>query len=244
MRSLLNTPNSRQALLSRAQNLAGLSLWDFLQIHGQSLSISINTTRSLSLENPKNLLHLKGKIGQFLEQYLGADAGNQSKPDFVNLGVELKTIPVGFLNQKIQILESTYISVLPSLQEILLETWETAKLKQKIQCILWLPLEGSSKIPWPDRKIGQAFLWSPSPEQEKRLNQDWLEITNHIALGDFQNLNAYLGQSLQLRPKAANAAALKKQAIVNQDGELQFLQPKGFYFRSSFTQEILDGHFN
>ena len=36
----------------------------------------------------------KGWVGQLIETMLGTDAANRSEPDFVKLGIELKTIPI------------------------------------------------------------------------------------------------------------------------------------------------------
>ncbi|HEX5658624.1 MAG TPA: MutH/Sau3AI family endonuclease, partial [Polyangiales bacterium] len=41
------------------------------------------------------MVRRKGIAGQVLERALGADAGSRAVPDFVELGVELKTIPIG-----------------------------------------------------------------------------------------------------------------------------------------------------
>ena len=50
--------------------------------------------KELKIEVPKHSRNGKGFVGQLVEKALGADAGSTDSPDFTNLGIELKTIPI------------------------------------------------------------------------------------------------------------------------------------------------------
>ena len=59
---------------------------------------------------PIDTLHGKGFTGELIEKCLGASAENQSIPDFPELGLELKSIPV---DDNLCPLESTFLCYAP-----------------------------------------------------------------------------------------------------------------------------------
>ena len=73
-------PQSEKELVTRARNLAGLRLGEL----GAQLGVEV----------PDEAVRAKGIAGQILEKALGATAGSRAEPDFVGLGIELKTIPL------------------------------------------------------------------------------------------------------------------------------------------------------
>lgn len=213
-----SAPTDEVVLLARCDRLAGLTL-------GQ-------LALGLGLPIPEQALRRKGWIGQALELALGTTAGNLSLPDFVELGIELKTLPVGANGQP---LESTYVCSIPLLS-IGQQQWENSTCYQKLKRVLWLPVEGERDLPFMHRRLGQGFLWSPTPAQYEQLAADWQMLTDLIVMGHLESLDARQGVHLQVRPKAANGAALC--AAYNAAGELIQTLPRGFYLRSSFTQSI------
>ena len=131
---------------------------------------------------PEHFRREKGFIGQLLERALGASAGSLSKPDFVNLSIELKTIP---LNTNGSPKESTYISIVPLMSKQLV-TWRQSEIYHKLQRILWIPYffdNNQSPYHW---QISQPVLWSPSVEEEKILKEDWQELMSLVQLGQLR----------------------------------------------------------
>lgn len=190
----------------------------------------------LNCNLPENLKHNKGWVGQLVESYLGADAGNQSLPDFIHLDIELKTIPV---NDEGYPLETTFISFAPLLPETGL-TWEKSAVYQKLKKTIWVPIQGNKEIPLAHKKIGQPILHSLTEIENQQLKTDWLELTEMIALGHVQQIKAHYGQYLQIRPKAANGKALTQ--AINEDGDLIYTRPRGFYVRKNFTSQLLNSY--
>lgn len=217
------SPKSLTELMQRAHNMAGVSLADIAFENG------INV--------PQDLKRDKGWVGQLIELELGAIAGSKPEPDFIHLGVELKTIPI---DQKGKPLETTYVTVAP-LTDIHGLTWEQSVVFHKLQSVLWVPIEGERHIPVGQRRIGTPLLWSPSTVEMALLKQDWEEIMEKIALGDVDNITARHGEVLQLRPKAANSQILTES--IGPDGAIQLSNPRGFYLKISFTQQILNNAF-
>ncbi|KGP64392.1 DNA mismatch repair protein [Legionella norrlandica] len=216
-------PKNEQELLSRCQLIEGLS---FAQLANElNIIISSNPTQR------------KGWGGQALELALGADAKNESLPDFKQLGIELKTIPISKTGKPA---ESTFIVSIPLLS-IHQQNWQSSQCYAKLKRVLWIPIEGDAGIPFPQRRIGRGFLWSPNKYHASILEEDWNYLTNQIIMGQLETLDARSGEYLQIRPKAANGKSL----CYGYDSEGNRIKtlPRGFYLRSHFTALILQQSF-
>ncbi len=216
-------PQTEQELLSRAQALAGLTLGELAAQAG--------------IIPPPDLRRDKGWVGQLLEWHLGASAGSKPVPDFIELGIELKTIPIGYHGRP---LETTFVCVAPLIGLHGLN-WENSHIRHKLAKVLWVPVEGERDIPLADRHVGSPLLWQPSEEEENQLRQDWEELMDMIVLGQVELITAKHGEVLQLRPKAANNKALTEAYGAN--GQPIKTLPRGFYIKTHFTAAILAKHF-
>ncbi|OAN14156.1 DNA mismatch repair protein MutH [Photobacterium jeanii] len=218
-----STPQTEAELLDRAQALAGLTLGELAQQAG--------------IVPPPDLRRDKGWVGQLLEWHLGATAGSKPVPDFIELGIELKTIPIGYHGKP---LETTFVCVAPLIGLHGLD-WQHSHIKHKLAKVLWIPVEGERDIPLADRHVGSPLLWQPSEEEEQQLRQDWEELMDMIVLGQVEQITAKHGEVLQLRPKAANNKALTEAYGAN--GQPIKTLPRGFYLKTHFTAAILAKHF-
>ena len=214
-------PETEAVLLSRAQALAGRTI--------------AAVAAQAGVEVPTRLHRHKGWIGQLLEHILGAEAGNQSQPDFIHLQIELKTLP---LNAAGKPRESTYVCAINShqLDTPANLTWRLSAVYKKLAKVLWVPLEADPSIPLSDRKFLQPFLWTMTPEVESVLQRDWEELMEALTLGYADELSAHHGSYLQIRPKAANAQV--KSTYLNSVGKITHIVPKGFYLRPCFTHFV------
>lgn len=213
------TPKTEAELLSRAEAIAGLSL--------------AQLARYVSWEVPENFAKAKGWVGQLLEVALGAQAGTLPQPDFYDLGIELKTLPL-YAQGKPR--ESTYVCAV-SLLEIGKAQWETSLVYRKLARVLWIPIEANPEIAIAKRRIGTPFLWSPTAAQATILRQDWEELTEMMSLGQLDTISAKYGTYLQVRPKAASAKSLCWG--IGTEGEKILTLPRGFYLRAKFTAQLL-----
>lgn len=210
---------TEKELLEKAQWLAGFTLGEIAE--------------QLAIPVPPDLRRDKGWVGMLIETALGAKAGSKPEQDFAHLGIELKTIPVNSVGLP---LETTFVSLAPLTQNHGI-TWQTSHVRHKLQKVLWVTVEGSREIPLSERRIGMPILWSPTAEQEQRLQQDWEELMELIVFGRLNEINGSLGEVLQLRPKGRNSQSLAN--AINEKGEKIQSLPLGFYLRKSFTAEIL-----
>jgi DNA mismatch repair protein MutH len=216
--TLIKPPETLAILLERAHVLAGCSIQSVADI--------------LGLDVPIRLHRHKGWIGQLLECVLGAEAGNQSCPDFIRLGVELKTLPINAAGKP---RESTYVCAINSHQLETLENlhWRLSPVYKKLAKVLWIPIEAEPGIPLAERKFLPPFLSIMTPEIEVILQRDWEELMEALTLGYADELSAHQGSYLQIRPKAAHSRI--KSAYLNSAGKLTYIIPKGFYLRPRFT---------
>ena len=216
----LSPPANEAELLERCQAIEGLSL--------AQLAVQLN------LHIPDNPARRKGWAGQAIELALGANAGNRAKPDFLNLGIELKTLPINHLGKPA---ESTFVTSIPLLT-VHKQTWQTSQCFAKLRRVMWLSVEGDPAIPFLQRRIGRGLLWSPSIEDARILENDWLELTLMIGTGMLAEIDASMGQYLQVRPKAADAKSLCYG--FDETGNKTSTLPRGFYLRSRFTAGLMD----
>jgi DNA mismatch repair protein MutH len=207
------------------------------ELYQKALELSgltvLQLAQQLNLSPPNGLVTAKGWFGQAIELFLGAQAGCLPVPDFPQLQIELKTIPV---NQKGQVIESTYVTTLPLMnhQQFI---WDESTCYKKLQNVLWIPVEGDKHIPFLQRRIGQAILWSPSDEQYHVLKSDWEHIVEWVLMGKIEQITGSIGKYLHVRPKAAHSRVLTKS--IGNEGQIIQTLPRGFYLRTALTQQII-----
>jgi DNA mismatch repair protein MutH len=219
----LAPPRDEAELVERAAALAGLRLAE--------LALRLNASV------PADLRRAKGFVGSLLERALGASAGSRALPDFPELGIELKTLPVDRAGSPV---ESTFVCTIP-LTEIGTVEWADSRVRRKLATVLWVPVEGERSIAVGERRIGQALLYHLTTEDEAVLRADWEELAGVIGRGHVEALTGHLGRFLQIRPKAAHSRA--RRVGFDADGAPFAALPKGFYLRSSFTRTLLERHF-
>lgn len=211
------------------------------ELFDRAAALAGRTFAELALETglrvPRDLRRDKGWVGQLLELHLGASAGSKPMQDFPELGVELKTLPVTPAGEP---LETTFVCTAP-LVNIQGVQWATSNVRNKLQQVLWLPIDGRREVPLADRVVGSAFLWQPNADEEQLLRSDWEEHMDRISLGQVEDITARQGQVMQIRPKAADGSALTD--AIGPDGRFIQVRPRGFYLKKDFTRRIVQRMF-
>jgi DNA mismatch repair protein MutH len=205
-----------ETLLARARTLAGLPVEALAHRLGRSVGGAAVAT--------------KGKVGELLEKALGATGGSAATWDFPELRIELKTIPV---DERGVPRESTFVCAV-SLLDAERAEWETSWVRAKLGRVLWVPIQVG---PERSRVIGEALLWSATPEQEAILRDDFEEILGRVGASGIEGVSGRLGRWLQLRPKAAHGGVRTR--APGGEGATVATVPRGFYLRSRFTGAIL-----
>lgn len=219
----IEPPDSVDALMKRVRLLAGRSLAQVADARGLSV--------------PEDQRRAKGWVGQLLELALGATAGSRAEPDFPELGVELKSLPVDGRGRP---RESTYVAVAP-IDGSMATTWEESWVCRKLSRVLWVPVVGDADVALAERRVGSALLWEPTAADTHRLQTDWEELAELIHLGESGEITAHQGEILQIRPKAAHS----RETTWVLDAEAQWVEqnPRGWYLRKTFTAELMARHF-
>ncbi len=190
----------------------------------------------LGVAVPEETRRGKGFAGTLLEKLLGATAGSRAEPDFPQLGIELKTIPIDARGKP---LESTFVA---SLELAGFDRrWETSAVRKKLARVAWVIVEGRREVPLAGRRVGAALLWSPSPGEESRLRRDYEELSELAAEGFLDRITGHRGEALQLRPKGRDASHLR--AALDEEGAEVRAPPRAFYLRAAFTESLLRQYF-
>ena len=212
------------ALIAHARALVGVELGDLAD--------------GLGLPVPVGRVRTKGWSGQVLEQELGVAVGGTRGPDFVGLGIELKTVPVKASGGALSPLESTAVCQIDPVA-IAAESWETSYVREKLARVLFVALE----VPDHARSIGErrvaaVRLWSPTPQEEAALRADFeLFVRSYFRQGRAAEITGYLGAVLQVRPKGRDAADLRD--AYDAEGRPTRIGKCGFYLRPAFVASIL-----
>ena len=195
-------PESEQSLLHRA-----------LQLEGRSVA-EVAAAAGWVAPSPRRLDC--GWVGRLLEAVLGASAGPKPEPDFPHLGIELKTIAVGYNGKPRS--SSFLCSVqlpLPRPQ------WQNSLPCKKLSRMLWIPIIGKSTQAPGSRRIGVARLFMPGEEQWAILRADWNDIMECLHVEG--EVSPQCGQWLCVRPG-------KTPGILR------------FCLRPALTSRIVNGH--
>ncbi len=206
--------------MERASNLAGFTLGEL----GARVGITV----------PDEGVRGKGVAGQIVEKALGATAASRAEPDFVGLGIELKTIPLDGAGRP---KESTFVASI-SLSAMADTDWEQSVVFKKLSKVLFVPVEAASETPLRSRRVGRAYLWVPTDDELSLLRKDWEQLAEMIACGDVEHITGHLGEVLQVRPKAATGSARRR--APDEEGAVQWTMPRGFYLRPAFTRAVFD----
>ena len=219
LKGLIPPPESEEQLRSRAVEIAGLTLGE---LGGR-----------VGIEVPDESVRGKGVAGQILEKVLGASAGSRAAPDFVELGIELKTIPLDAGGKP---KESTFVCSI-SLAAMEDTDWERSTVLKKLSKVLFVPVEAASETPLRNRRVGRAYLWVPNTDEQRLLRTDWEQLAEMIAAGDVEQITGHLGEVLQVRPKAPHGRSRRR--APDEEGAVQWTMPRGFYLRPAFTGAVL-----
>lgn len=211
----ISPPENEDELLRRARALCGMTLTEL----GTRLQY-------LPEGDP---VRSKGRSGMLLEVALGTSAGGLSAPDFLELGIELKTIPTSAEGRP---RESTFVCHI-DLKTADRAEWETSPARKKLQRVLFVPIVHRDG----ERHIGSPMLWSPTDAQESILRDDFESLMGEIGAFGIEGITAHMGRWLQIRPKARDGSV--RTLAYGDEGVPLATVPRGFYLRTLFTGAIL-----
>lgn len=178
----------------------------------------------------------KGASGLIVENLLGIENNNRDEADLPQIGCEIKILPLqknrdGSIKAK----EPTAIQMI-NYCEVARETWETAKIRSKINLTFWVvylaKVDGKPKRQ-DDYVIVDYFLDHPSDLQNEVFKTDWEEIQSYIKRGDADKLSCSMG--VYLEPKTKGANNQDKTDAPDGKGGLTRARRRAFYYKKNYT---------
>ncbi|WP_290051181.1 MutH/Sau3AI family endonuclease [uncultured Muribaculum sp.] len=178
----------------------------------------------------------KGASGLIVENLLGIENNNRDEADLPQIGCEIKIL----LLQKnkdgsIKAKEPTAIQMI-NYCEVTKETWETAKIRSKINLTFWVvylaKVNGVAKKQ-DDYVIVDYFLNHPSDLQNGVFKTDWEEIQSYIKRGDADKLSCSMG--IFLEPKTKGANNQDKTDAPDGKGGITRARRRAFYYTKNYT---------
>jgi len=218
--------NSIESILYHAKKLIGKSIEDVIS--------SSQTKVTINLKN-------KGSIGNIIEEsWFGIKNNNSPLPDFSEVGIELKVIPLTKQRNRLVVKERTKICSI-NYQELISENWETSHAKEKLNKILFIYyLYDAKNIR--ESTVKKIDLWQLNQNHNEMIIQnDWLIVQQKVHEG--------YAHKLSERDSKILAASRSGQGGKDKDGNLRDLvqQPikkyedealkRAFSLKQSFTNQ-------
>lgn len=178
----------------------------------------------------------KGASGLIVENLLGIENNNRDEADLPQIGCEIKILPLqknrdGSIKAK----EPTAIQMI-NYCEVARETWETAKIRSKINLTFWVvylaKVDGKPKRQ-DEYIIVDYFLDHPSDVQNGIFKTDWEEIQSYIRRGDADKLSCRMG--VYLEPKTKGASNQDKTDAPDGKGGITRARRRAFYYKKNYT---------
>lgn len=178
----------------------------------------------------------KGASGLIVENLLGIENNSRPEADLVQIGCEIKILPLqkngdGSIKAK----EPTAIQMI-NYCEVAKETWETAKIRSKINLTFWvvyLAKENGKSKPQDDYIMVDYFLDHPSDVTNGVFKTDWEEIQSYIKRGDADRLSCSMGTYLEPKTKGKNSQ--DKTDAPDGNGGITRARRRAFYYKKNYT---------
>ena len=178
----------------------------------------------------------KGASGLILENLLGLTNNGSPLADLEDLRVEIKVLPIQLHNLRVK--EPTQIKMI-NFMDVAKETWETAKIRDKIETIFWIvygvPRDSKTK-----KRLGQDqyvlvdwFIDVPDNEKQKIFKQDWEFIQSYIVKGNGDKLSCSMGTYIEPKTKGKNNKDVTDAPDGN--GGVIKVRRRAFYFKKNYT---------
>ena len=191
--------------------------------------------------------HTKGVAAKVVEtDYFGIPSNSSEKPDFENLGIELKVSPLRYL-EKVDLYttkERNVIKMVDYNEIANFNHWTELKVSQKLKRVLYVIYLHDKEVNAWDWKVVKTFLWSPNPSQSARIQSDFEIMKNKVLAGKnlregdhtfFATCPKHRGGFLKYTPLKSPRATLAEHPV------LGFAEKRGYCIkREAFIELIAD----
>ena len=225
--------SDEQQLLTYAKKLEGLRFSEISALIGQL--------------DEKHRKHTKGVAAKVIEtEYFGIPTNSSEKPDFEDLGIELKVSPLRYL-EKVDLYttkERNVIKMVDYNEIAEIEHWTDMKVSQKLQRVLYVLYVHDNNVNAWDWKVVKTFLWSPNSSQSAKIQSDYEIMREKVFAGKnlregdhtfFATCPKHGGGYLKNTPKQSPRSSLAIHPV------MEFAEKRGYCIkREAFIELIAD----
>jgi len=152
----------------------------------------------------------KGAVGQLVERAFGLARSSEQRPDFGSAGIELKVVPLKKGSRSVRSKERTSITMI-DYGALVDESWQTAKVRKKIEKILFVFYYHVDKGNPLDTVIEELVLWTPQEDLLPQLKSDWSVVRKKVLDGLAHEISEGDGRVLGAATKGAGGGKLVDQ---------------------------------
>jgi len=152
----------------------------------------------------------KGAVGQLVERAFGLPRSSEQRPDFGDAGIELKVVPLKRSARSVRSKERTSVTMIDYFA-LVDETWGAAKVRKKIEKILFVFYNHVDKRDPLDTVIEETVLWSPQGDLLPQLESDWSVVQKKVLDGLAHEISEGDGRVLGAATKGAGGGKLVDQ---------------------------------
>lgn len=178
----------------------------------------------------------KGKLGQLVEEhYFNYSCNSLSEPDFHEVGIELKTVPLKIVRDgKLVAKERLVLSMIDYMEEYK-NDFENSKVVKKASKLLLLFYLHDSDKDDVDLLFKHVVLWEFPETDLQIIKQDWNTIIDKIRQGKAHELSE--GDTLYLGActKSTNSSIRRKQPYSD-----ILAKPRAFSLKQKYVNHILE----
>lgn len=186
---------TEKEILDLAKKLKGKPLREFLPASGH-----------VSEAKPGD----KGKVGHAVERAFGLSRSSEQRPDFRAAGIELKVVPLKRNSRSVRSKERTSVSMI-HYGSLATESWATAKIRTKIQKILFVFYYHVDKGNPLDTIVEETVLWTPQAALLPQIESDWSVVQRKVLEGFAHEISEGDGRVLGAATKGAGKGKLVDQ---------------------------------
>lgn len=163
----------------------------------------------------------KGRIGHIVEMWFGVEYDNASEPDLRTTvfkgsdyrGLEIKVVPIERKPRAGDTVKERNVVTMISYHSLPEETWPVAKLRKKMEHMLFVYYLYEGGNDWMQSRILDVHLWSfgelPEPERST-IHDDWTVIRDKVARGGAHDLHEGDTRILKANRKGAGGAEAQR----------------------------------
>ncbi|WP_108062641.1 Sau3AI family type II restriction endonuclease [Poseidonibacter lekithochrous] len=207
----------------------------------------------------------KNAVATIVKKAIGFKNVNSKIKEFEQLGIQVKTINLNKTNYKpfeavsfptFKFKELIKEEFYEGKNEDTKEEWENCTFLQNINRILFIPILRNSQkeLEFENRILGKAFFWSPSVEELRIIEKEWLNYKNEIndgkvaverkynSKGGYREVNGLKPASkteiIHIRPHAKDRSDRDEDHLGNS------IIKQSFWLNKKFLQKLIENNYN